>query len=166
MTETEVVLGLGSNLGDRLNYLEMAISKLQKMKVIENISLSSIHQTKALLLENSPKEWDLDFMNMAVRGITKLSPFELLAAIKNIEQIIGRKHTERWSPREIDIDILAYGEEVMHGELIIPHEHLLNRPWAIGPLSEVYPSWKYPVPGPYYQLSAKEIVLLRDHNHH
>lgn len=155
----EVVLGLGSNLGDRSNYLELAISKLEKQEIISNITLSSIYQTKALLLENSPKEWDIDFLNMAVRGGTKLAPEELLNAIKMIERDIGRKHTGRWAPREIDIDILAYGEEVIHHPLItIPHPSLLDRVWAITPLSEVYPEWKYPVLGTYYQLSAKEIV--------
>ena len=155
--KTEVVLGLGSNLGDRLNYLELAISEVKK--IMGNIRLSTIHQTKAALLENSPKEWDLDFLNMAVRGETTLSPHELLESIKNIEFIIGRKHTERWAPREIDIDILAYGEKVITEKLVIPHQFLLERSWAIIPLSEVYPEWKYPVSGKYYQLSAKELVV-------
>lgn len=157
--KNEVVLGLGSNLGDRSNYLKSAISQLEKKEIISNITLSSVHQTKALLLENSPKEWDIDFLNMAVRGVTKLIPEELLNAIKIIEHDIGRKHTERWAPREIDIDILAYGEEVIHHPLItIPHPSLLDRAWAIIPLAEVYPEWKYPVLGTYYKLTAKEIA--------
>lgn len=155
----EVVLGLGSNLGDRSSYLEFAISQLVKKEIISNITLSTIHQTKALLLENSPKEWNIDFLNMAVRGTTKLTPEVLLSAVKSIERDIGRKHTERWAPREIDIDILSYGEDAIHHPLItIPHPSLLDREWAIIPLSEVYPEWKYPVLGPYYKLTAKEIA--------
>ncbi len=159
--KTEVVLGLGSNLGDRSSYLESAIFQLEKKGVISNITLSSVHQTKAALLKNSPREWDIDYLNMAVRGTTKLSPEELLSAIKLIEREIGRKNTERWAPREIDIDILAYGERLVHHPLItIPHPLLLDRQWAITPLSEVYPEWKYPVLGPYYQLTAKELVKM------
>ncbi|MCT4635767.1 MAG: 2-amino-4-hydroxy-6-hydroxymethyldihydropteridine diphosphokinase [Rickettsiales bacterium] len=159
--KTEVVLGLGSNLGDRSSYLESAIFQLEKKGAISNITLSSVHQTKAALLKNSPREWDIDYLNMAVRGTTKLSPEELLSAIKLIERDIGRKNTERWAPREIDIDILAYGEKLVHHPLItIPHPLLLDRQWAITPLSEVYPEWKYPVLGPYYQLTAKELVKM------
>jgi 2-amino-4-hydroxy-6-hydroxymethyldihydropteridine diphosphokinase len=78
-----------------------------------------------------------------------------------IERDIGRKNSERWAPREIDIDILAYGEKLVHHPLItIPHPLLLDRQWAITPLSEVYPEWKYPVLGPYYQLTAKELVKM------
>jgi 7,8-dihydro-6-hydroxymethylpterin-pyrophosphokinase len=68
--KTEVVLGLGSNLGDRSSYLESAIFQLEKKGAISNITLSSVHQTKAALLKNSPREWDIDYLNMAVRGTT------------------------------------------------------------------------------------------------
>ena len=155
----EVVLGLGSNLGDRLRHLEMAIIKLEELNIINNVIRSNIYQTKALLKKDSPKEWDIDFLNMAVRGITQLSPLQLLEAIKIIEQAIGRKASAEWAPREIDIDILIYGEESINQEnLVIPHAGLLERSWCIIPLAKIYPEWKYPLAGPYYQLSAQEIV--------
>lgn len=156
----EVVLGIGSNLGDRLNYLNLAILKLEE-KILKDIVRSSICETKAVLKKNSPKEWDLDFLNMAIRGKTSLTPLELIKALKEIEKEIGRRHSKIWSPREIDIDILVYGDQVIKlDNLIIPHPELLNRPFCLKPLAEVYPGWTYPIQGEYYQLSALEISSL------
>ncbi len=139
----EVVLGLGSNLGNRKDYLEKAIDKLEEMKIIKHIRRSSIRETKADLLPNSPTEWDLDYLNMAIKGITMLSPQELLKEVKNIECLLGRKGGPRWSPKEIDIDILIYGNQKIEQEdLIIPHARLLERTWALEPLLEVKPEWK------------------------
>ncbi len=155
----EIVLGLGSNLGNRANYLKAAIMQLQDLKAINQVTLSSIYQTKALLKPDSPHEWNLDYLNMAIRGITQLSPLELLETVKKIEQDLGRKSLKNWSPREIDIDILVYGEQVINQpDLIIPHLGLLDRPWCLIPLAAIYPEWKYPVIGPYYKCSAQELI--------
>lgn len=155
----KVVLGLGSNLGDRLDYLNQAVYLLKKSKVIEEVVCSSIYQSNALLKEDSPKEWDLKYLNMAVIGVTKLSPTILLEKTQEIENKLSIKPNLIWSPRDIDIDILAYGEEVINlDELIIPHSELVNRIWALLPFAEIYPDWKYPIKGCYYQLSIKELI--------
>ncbi len=155
----EVVLGLGSNLGDRLGYLNAALNKLEELRIIDQITCSSIHQSKALLKIGSPEEWNLDYLNLAVKGTTELTPLQLLKEIKKTETLLGKKKGPRWSPREIDIDILSYGEKVIIKEnLIIPHAGLLERIWALAPFAEVNPDWKYPISGPYYQLSIKEII--------
>ena len=155
----EVVLGLGSNLGNKFEHLKNAINKLQQLQIINQVISSSIHQSKALLKEGSPKEWDLDYLNLAVKGITKLAPLELLKEIKNIEKLLGKKDGPRWSPREIDIDILSYGNEVIKEEnLIVPHIGLLERIWALAPFAEVNRNWRYPVLGIYYQLTIEEII--------
>jgi 2-amino-4-hydroxy-6-hydroxymethyldihydropteridine diphosphokinase len=141
-----VVLGLGSNLGDRKNYLNQAVEILQKLNIIQNITVSSIIESKADLLPNSPKEWDLDYFNMAIKAITILTCDELLQAIKDVEQIIGKRTGPTWSPREIDIDILAYSSEVIKNEnLQVPHKNLLERSWAMEPFVEVWPDWVHPV---------------------
>ncbi len=155
----DVVLGLGSNLGDREKYLKEAILQIEKQGLLKDIILSSIITAKAMLPENGPKEWDIDFLNMAVRGKTILTAQELLKKIKKIEIEMGRMHRERWAPREIDIDILVYGEEVIEEDhFTVPHKHLLERSWAIGPLAEVYPDWQYPILGACYKIFAKDIV--------
>jgi len=143
--QVDVVLGLGSNLGNRLNYLDLSISKLTEYKILFDLKKSSIYETKAILKENSPKEWDIDYLNMAVRGKTFLSPLMLLNSIKKIERELGRSNSQIWAPREIDIDILDYGNQIIKlNTLIIPHPQLLNRLFCINPLLEIYPDWKYP----------------------
>jgi 2-amino-4-hydroxy-6-hydroxymethyldihydropteridine diphosphokinase len=142
MEKVDIVLGLGSNLDDRNNYLEQAITKLKEKNILDNITCSTIIESKAALLPNSPDEWDLDFLNMAVRGYTNLTPNELLESIKEIEKELGRKVSAPWSPRIIDIDILIYGDQVIKtDELIIPHPELMERPWALNPLLEIFPDW-------------------------
>ena len=135
---TKVGLGLGSNLGDREGYLKQAIKKLQELHVLENMVYSKIIESKADLKPSSPTKWNLNYLNMAVTGITMLSPSQLLKAVKDIEQMLGRSSTEIWSPREIDIDILVYGnKKIDQKDLQIPHPRLFERPWALGPLKEI-----------------------------
>lgn len=162
MTEyIEVVLGLGSNLGDRLNFLKLAVEKLAQKEILKDIIKSSIYETKAILKENSPKEWDLNYLNMAVKGKTSLAPIELLFSLKNLESELGRKKSQTWSPREIDIDILVYASQVIKEDnLTIPHAELLNRSFCLEALAEIYPNWKYPVSGPFHQLTILEIIKL------
>ncbi len=144
MKKIEVILGLGSNVGDKREYLRSAISELSKH--IDNIRTSSIYESPALLPENAPPEWDMPFYNMAIAGSTKLLPQELLSVIKKIEKKLGRNKIGHWSPREIDIDILAMGNLVIaESNLTIPHRDLLERDFALIPLSEIAPDWLHPV---------------------
>tara|TARA_B110000503_G_C6886821_1_gene305049 strand:- start:247 stop:600 length:354 start_codon:yes stop_codon:yes gene_type:complete len=98
-------------------------------------------------MPNSPKEWDLDYLNMAVKGYTMLEPEQLLKEIKDVEQVLGKKDASLiWPPREIDIDILSYGVEVVNKEnLIIPHVRLIERNWAMEPFIEVWSDWVHPI---------------------
>lgn len=157
-SKIKVVLGLGSNLGDRKKYLEKAIMLLENLQVLENISCSSVINSKALLAEYALKEWDREYLNMAITGYTSLTPQELLVNVKKIEKMIGRSVLFRWAPREIDIDILAYSNQVINtNNLSIPHPSLLDRSWAILPFIEIYPEWKYPVKGDLFNMTLKEI---------
>jgi len=164
----KVVLGLGSNVGDRESYLDQAKTMLEDGKVITNIVLSSCYETEALLLPNAPDEWNMPYLNRALSGATSYNPENLLIAIKHIEETLGRQDRGRWSPREIDIDILAYGNEVVTlRHLRIPHSMLLERAFALVPFAQIWPDWCYPVAGEHYgktaaQLSAKFILKTRD----
>jgi len=134
-----VVLGLGSNLGDRLGFFRQAKQHLES--VLTSMRCSSVYESLALLPEGAPKEWDIPFYNMAIAAQTTLSPQALLYEIKKIEQAVGRQDRGRWGPREIDIDILVFGSEVISSaELTIPHAGLLMRDFAIVPLADVYPA--------------------------
>lgn len=154
-----VILGLGSNVGDRKATFVAAINAL--CDVMGNIRLSSIHETPALLPDNAPAEWDIPFLNMAVCGTCQLSPHELFVRIKAIELQLGRKDRGRWGPREIDIDILAIDDVVVSTpELTIPHKELLNRTFALHPLAELAPDWRWPVQDANFGKTAKELAGL------
>lgn len=121
-----LVLALGTNLGNRLANIERASLQL---KFLKNMQHTSIIETKALLLPNSPPEWNKAFLNMIVFGESDMEPIEILKEIKIIEKKMGRNDdAPRWSPRIIDIDILTYGNLSYSDEhLIIPHNEIRNR---------------------------------------
>ncbi|MBK2123636.1 dihydropteroate synthase [Fangia hongkongensis] len=140
-----VILGLGSNLGYKLNYLREAASYIEK-DIGKIKKISSIYQTKALLPEGAPDSWDSDYYNLALEVQTMLEPESLLEMIKRIESKIGRDPNHlHWSPREIDIDILSYDDRVYQSDtLVIPHKLLLTRRFALEPLLEIAPNWQHP----------------------
>lgn len=152
-----IILGLGSNVGDRLEYLSKAVSILGK-SVLAALETSPIYESEAVLKGSSPEDWNKPYLNMAVCGETHLSPQELLKTIKMIEKSLGRQDRGTWAPREIDIDILAYGTEFIDtAELTIPHKDLYKRPFALIPLVELAPNWQCPVPGAFKGKTAYEI---------
>ena len=157
----KIVLSLGSNLGDRLENLKKALNFLKLRLDIENIEISSIYETSALLKENSPQDWNLNYYNLAICGECRLEPLIILKIIKEIESQMGRNlDSLPWSPRVIDIDILAYGLTIYYKqELKIPHQELLNRKWCVLPFAEIYPEWKYVKPGKFYNRSIAELAL-------
>lgn len=127
-------------MGERDAMLDMALRELSS--VMDNITASARYETEALLMPNSPEEWNVPFLNMAASGTTHLGPQELLVALKAIEQKLGRQDRGRWAPREIDLDILAYGDlEIREVNLTVPHPELLNRYFALAPFVEVAPDY-------------------------
>lgn len=140
---TMVILGLGANLGLREKYLHDAITQIKLF--LTGIHCSHVYESSALLLKDAPAEWNRPYLNMAVRGNTTLKPQTLLKEIKKLEQLLGRTPSEHWGPREIDIDILAYGDEIIsQPTLTIPHRELLHRDFALIPLADVAPDWVHP----------------------
>lgn len=142
-------LGLGSNLGDKQKNLESAISLINQ-HVMHINKRSSIIENDPLLPPNPKPEWQYKkFLNMVIAGEPKqnFTPPELLELIKKIEVELGRKPAAVWAPRIIDIDILAWGKLICSSQtLVIPHKELLNRDFALKPLLEITPDWKYPKP--------------------
>lgn len=138
-----VILGLGSNIGDRLGWLAAAVARLAPLLV--DMRISRVFESPALLPDNAPGGWNQPFLNMAVGGVSGLAPQEWFSAVKTIERELGRKPGGIWCPREIDIDILAIDDVVLKTpELTIPHRGLLERPFALLPLIDVAPNWRAP----------------------
>ena len=146
MTYSKAILGLGSNIGNSIFYIEQSILLLEKSSIISNIKKSPFYKSKAILPGGADASWDLDFVNMAISGETSLSPQSLLQAIKKIEKKLGRKDRGVWGPREIDIDILLYGVEIINdNNLIIPHKFFLERDFALVPAVEIEADFIHPV---------------------
>ncbi len=154
-----VILGLGTNLGDRLANLRKALQAIKHLHGIKVEQISPIYLSDALLPENAPPEWDIPYLNIAMRCHVSLQPDELLKELKNIEWSIGRKPEIRhWGPRIIDIDILAWDDRIIKTDaLTVPHENLQNRPFALWPLADVAPFWQFPLPGSNHGKTAAEI---------
>ena len=137
-----VHLGLGSNLGDRKEYLSMAYNQLRS-EALREFRASSIYESEPLLKMPQPK-----YLNMVVCGLTIFSPQELLKKCQQIEISLGRVHRERWGCREIDIDILSYGNRIIdNDDLVIPHPEIENRSFILMPMLELSPEWPHPETG-------------------
>ena len=139
-----IIFCLGSNIGDRQKYLDLAIKNLQKRLILKNIRLSSALINKALLLPNSPKDWDLDFYNIAISAdinLKKFPPLKILKIAQQIEIELGRINRGKWSPREIDIDIIAIENlKIDEGEILqIPHPQISKRDFFLKVVSEIEP---------------------------
>ena len=156
---------LGSNLGDKELNLNQAISHLETEFKLAAIKKSNFLTNKALLKPNSPKEWDQDFINIAISGevdLEKYPPQKILTTIHEIEKKLGRtRDGSSWAPRIIDIDIAFIEDLVLDEEnLNIPHKELVNRDFFLIPLSQIEGKWRYPAKGRYYKLTIEEIMKL------
>jgi 2-amino-4-hydroxy-6-hydroxymethyldihydropteridine diphosphokinase / dihydropteroate synthase len=141
---TMVVLGIGCNIGDRLANLRAAIVHIKGIDGVTVHQVSPAYESDALLPKNAPQNWDNPYLNIAIAISTELNPEQLIAKTKAIEKKMGRLEQPRWSPRIIDIDFLAWHEEYYHSDnLNIPHPELLNRPFTLWPLVDIYPGWRY-----------------------
>ena len=126
-------LSLGSNLGNRQEYL--AKSRKELAKIGELKKESSVIETKARGKINQP-----DFLNQVVLLETKLLPQELLKKCQKIETLLGRKRKEKWEARTMDFDILFYDDLVIdEPALKIPHPLIAEREFVLKPLNEIAP---------------------------
>lgn len=140
-----LILGLGSNVGNCLNNLRMAVQLLQKSHVIAPLRISPVYQSSALLPPNAPPTWDRPFLNVALCCETRLSPIDVLAVVKQMEKQVGRTESLDWAPRLIDIDILAWDDLLINDTTLqVPHAELEHRPFALWPLLDLAPEWKHP----------------------
>lgn len=144
---TRALLGLGSNLGERLDYLRDAICRLDtSSETTEVTAVSSLYGSAALVPPGEPP--GPDFLNAACEVETELAPQQLRGFVKDIEARLGRTPAPRWAARVIDIDILLYDDAVVSDDdLVVPHPAMLERHFVMVPLAEIAPDAVHPLLG-------------------
>ncbi len=131
---------LGSNKGNRPDYLEKA-RQLLAARCGKLFALSALYETSAWGNAEQPA-----FLNQVAGLETKLDPHHLLNTILDIESSLGRVRTKKWASRTLDIDILFYGEHIIHsGDLTVPHPAIAERRFTLVPMAEIAPEFQHPV---------------------
>jgi 2-amino-4-hydroxy-6-hydroxymethyldihydropteridine diphosphokinase len=142
-----VFLSLGSNLGDRREYLEQALRYLGDHEAVRVIACSQVYETEPwpeVRVERT--RW---YLNCAVEIETQLTPYRLLHVVQDIERAAGRLRTVQWTgayaDRTLDIDILLYEDRVLSDDsLQIPHPLLHERRFVLIPLADIAPEFEHP----------------------
>jgi len=130
-----VVLALGGNVGDKVMSLRRALHALAAEPGIELTAVSRFYRTAPW--GKTDQDW---FVNACALSRTSLKPEALLEHVKALEVKLGRMATERWGPRVIDIDLIAYDDIALKTErLALPHPELFNRAFVLAPLAEIAP---------------------------
>ena len=141
--ENRSFIGLGSNIESRTNFIKKAVDELNNENSTSVITVSSLYETKPY---GFPEQEN--FLNCVIEIKTSLSLTGLFEFTKGIEKKLGRKKRAKWGPREIDLDILFFNNEVYSDEkLKIPHEDILSRDFVLVPLLEIKPDLVHPVTG-------------------
>jgi 2-amino-4-hydroxy-6-hydroxymethyldihydropteridine diphosphokinase len=134
-----LILGLGTNLGDKNSNLEEAIKQIES-EIGRLKKKSSVYETQAWGVENQD-----NYYNMAVEIETRFWPFKVLKMILAIEEKMGRIRSQKWESRIIDIDILFFNEISISSEnLTIPHPYIQKRRFVLEPVCEITPDYLHP----------------------
>lgn len=144
-----IYIGLGSNMGDRSQNLQRAIASMEKneLKILQE---SAVYESTAWGYTDQAS-----FLNQVVEIKTDQSPENLLQILKKIENKLGRQKRERWHEREIDLDILLYGQKIVDThDLTIPHQWMHKRKFVLVPLAEIAGNYK----DPRNDLTIKELL--------
>jgi len=165
-----VYLALGSNIDDRMAFLAKARDFLAKESDIEIQKTSKVYETEPWPRNELPNDhphsesgqkW---FLNQVLQIETTLAPQELLNLIQRIEKKVGKIKREPWGAREIDVDMLLYGEQIIDTpDLQIPHRHMQDRLFILTPLVEIAPDLKDPLSQQQFSDTLEKIEAKDDH---
>lgn len=154
----KVFVALGSNLGNRLQFLQEAISCLIPL-TNEKIELSGVYETSPV----GGPSGQLNYLNQVVAFYTNMTPMNLLLELKKIEKKLGRKSRKRWDSREIDLDILFFGDMVVNTDrLQIPHPRIAERLFVLEPLCEISKDKLDPISGMSMQKMLNNCRILQN----
>jgi 2-amino-4-hydroxy-6-hydroxymethyldihydropteridine diphosphokinase len=147
----QALVGLGSNIEPRRDYLKLALESLDQGPC-SLLMKSGLYETEPMDVKDQAP-----FLNMAVRLATDLKPQALLEFLQSIEAKAHKKVLVRRGPRTLDLDLWAYGQEVVESpSLSLPHPKIAERPFVLVPLREIAPEWQHPLNG----LNAQQMLDL------
>ncbi|MEH6577413.1 MAG: 2-amino-4-hydroxy-6-hydroxymethyldihydropteridine diphosphokinase [Amphritea sp.] len=133
-------IGLGSNLEDPRQQVSIALKELQQLPNCRNLSHSSLYRSDPVGPAGQP-----DYINAVACIETTLTPLQLLDALQGIEQDHQRVRIQHWGPRTLDLDLLLFGQQVIHNErLTVPHAFMVERNFVLYPLAEIAPDLSLP----------------------
>jgi 2-amino-4-hydroxy-6-hydroxymethyldihydropteridine diphosphokinase len=139
----KVFLGLGSNLGKREEFIQKAVELLKRETDFINLKVSDVIETDPVGKTDQGK-----FLNAVCQFETKLDPRTVFQKTKKIEEQIGQKAKVEWGPREIDIDFLFYGSEiVIEEDLTVPHPLVQDRLFVLRPMNQLDSEFEHPILG-------------------
>jgi len=138
-----VLLSLGANIGERELTLLGALEMIAAIPNVSLVRVSSLYATEPVGYRDQP-----EFVNCAALVESRLSPRDLLKRLREIERELGRVERLKWRQREIDIDIILHGDQVISThDLTIPHPEMERRLFVLRPLAEIAPEAIHPVLG-------------------
>ena len=137
-------IGFGSNVGNRLDFCDRAMTLLSLLPHSQLVAVSSLYETEPVEDGATPGPgW---FLNGVVRLETDIAPNSLLEVCREIERALGRDLEDRKGPRTLDLDLLLYDNRIINEPtLTVPHPRLHERRFVLVPLAEVAPDWAHPV---------------------
>ena len=151
MAQVTSYLAIGSSLGNRIANIRESLRCLKESRGIHLDKISPIYES---LPQCGPRNQP-NYLNLAVRIKTTLTPLDLLREIKIIEKKLKRKNSIHWGPRTIDLDILFYNDLVLISQILsIPHPLLHKRIFVLKPLSDIVPEFNHPL----YKKSVSELL--------
>jgi 2-amino-4-hydroxy-6-hydroxymethyldihydropteridine diphosphokinase len=129
-------IALGSNLGDRIVQMQSALKALAADNQLKVLQISPLYENRAIGMGEAD-----DFLNVMAEVETSMAPLALLDFCLKVESELGRVRTKEWAPRTIDLDIIAYGDEVIeHERLQVPHPRIAERDFVVHPLCAIAPN--------------------------
>ena len=139
----DVIIALGSNMGDREGYLNGAVEKLNAVRGCHVKKVSDFIETPPYGVTDQA-----DFLNGCLEMETLMYPHELLDELHRIEKEAGRERIIRWGPRTLDLDIIFYDDMILQDDdLCIPHVEMHKREFVLKPLCGIAPYKRHPVTG-------------------
>jgi 2-amino-4-hydroxy-6-hydroxymethyldihydropteridine diphosphokinase len=152
---TRAYLGIGSNLGERLAYLQLAVDELAAADGVTVVGVSSVYETAPVGGPEQP-----DYLNAVVAVDTFLTAHELLRVAQGIEAEADRVRTVRWGPRTLDVDVLLFGDEhIDDPDLVVPHPRMTERAFVVVPLADLDPAWAARIPADRDTVRAAGLAL-------